>query len=227
MKFGRRVACATAHKNLGCDNRKTYLLHRIERGVLEQTRQGLADVDGFMEAASAQHAEWQKLHKAARVETGKMVKRVSQIDAATARFVQMLEDGSMDIDILRERLKSLQAERVILTDRVRLAEAQERVVFFEPNAVAELRGCTDKLWQNGIGGKDIDPKLLERMRQEFRAAVDHVKVYPSMKKAGPIEIETALGISGSAVSDNGQSEKPDSTISQNGAVLSLGRFMAA
>jgi site-specific DNA recombinase len=179
-----RVVCAAASMRSACEHTKSYDLGRLQAAVLDSMRTRLADqraLELYVETFKAEYAEIQR--KAQR-DQGDVRRKLADVEAGIMRFVNALERGSMPEDIIIPRLEALEAERVVLRERQKLAHEHATAIELHPLALERYRRDLQRLHDQLAEGS-----LSAEERSAFRNVVDHIVVKPTRKRM-PYEIDT-------------------------------------
>jgi site-specific DNA recombinase len=180
---GPRVACAAAHQHgpSVCGHSKTYDLDVLQRAVLDGMRRGLTDPAAIVEAARAYQAEYAKGQEKSRTDGAATRKRLDRVQAQIDRLIIAIRDGDLPVKGLMAQAKPLEAERIGLTEQLRLIEAQGNVSL-HPAAVdaygANIQKLHEELAQGLARGGDITPDA----RAAFRNVMDTIVVHPTGKR---------------------------------------------
>jgi len=241
-----RVACAAAHQHGTCANTKTYDLDVLQAEILACMRAQLTDPKRIQKAVRAFHDEWSSRKRKVSGNLTTMKNRLSDIEAATMRFVNALEKGTMPTAVIEERLSNLETERVGLVERMRSVEAQagNNVIDLHPQALKVYCEAIDKLHLAFAANEDC-----AQNRAAFRNIIDSIVVHPTAKRM-PYEfttyhrVEALMGMElfpkkrttqevlkdqGFVCTDIGNPENPGLPISQQqrGRIIAFGRWRAA
>ena len=243
-----RIACAAAHQHGTCANTKTYDLDVLQTEILACMREQLTDPKRIQLAVRKFHDEWslQKRKMGGNITT--MKKRLADIEAATIRFVNALEKGTMPTEMIEQRLSNLETERVGLSERMRVAAAQNggNVIELHPQALQAYCEAIDRLHLSFVNNDEDHA----RNRAAFRNIIDNIIVHPTAKRA-PYEfttyhrVEALMGMElfpkkrttqevltdqGVVCSAFGNPENPGLPLSQQrnrGRIIAFGRWKAA
>jgi len=241
-----RVACAAAHQHRTCTNTKTYDLDVLQAEILACMRVQLTDPKRIQLAVRKFHDEWSLQKRKISGDATSDKKRLADIEAATIRFVNALEKGTMPTELIEARLSNLETERVGLVERMRTRDAQNsnNVIALHPQALKAYCDAVDRLHLAFTNNEDH-----AQNRAAFRNIVDNVIVHPTAKRA-PYEfttyhrVEAIMGMElfpkkrttkevlqdqGFGCTDNGNPENPGLPISQQqrGRIIAFGRWRAA
>jgi site-specific DNA recombinase len=171
-----RVVCAAAHQHGTCDHRKSYDLGDLEKLVLDGFRDHLLDPGPITEAVKAYHEQYrdnEKKHSGEKIAAEKQLNKLTlQID----RIVAAISDGDEALPGLLSALKTKEAERVGLQERIRLLGANN-VVSLHPNVVEAYKANVGKLHKALTAGK-----AGLQARSSFRNLVDSIVVHPTGKR---------------------------------------------
>src|SRR5262245_1056617 len=128
-----RVVCSAAGKSAQlCTHRRSYEIGRIEKETIEYVRDIFSDPKRVQEFLTEFERRLAAKQRQARDEMGVVKKRRTEIEASIRRLMYALESGGMPEDILYPRLRELEAERVALEDRRRIADANVAKVVWHP-----------------------------------------------------------------------------------------------
>ena len=175
---GTRVACAGAKDRATCEHTKTYNLETLERGILECMRARLAEPELLKEALKAFHLEWSKQRKHCLTEHATLKRRLGDIEASTVRFVSALERGTMPEELIITRLQSLETERAGVAERMRLLDADTKVVDLPPTAMTAYCASMDRL-HAALEANRHDAEAV----QAFRTLIDSIVVHKTEDRA--------------------------------------------
>jgi site-specific DNA recombinase len=238
----RRIVCSAADKNrLICQHGRSYDLKTIEHEAISFVRNCFANPKWLRHFVETFEAEYAAEQKRAQRETGNIEKRLLEIEGSIRRFVHALEINSMPEQTIIARLQELEAERVSLNDRRRLADEEIAKVSLHPAAIkrwhTDLCFLADKLEEGDFPDSRIHlGRLLEgvivhptkkkapyQIEPRLRAgALSAMELFPPERTLSEIAGEQGV----SAFSDSGNREVAELPISKNGnadkAVISLG-----
>src|SRR4051794_4337829 len=135
-------------------HRRSYYLRDIERQTVPHVAKVFASPDTVKQMAE-EFERWAGANqRAANNELPKIVKRLEEIEAGTLQLVTGLERGSLPEGIIAERLQALEAERVALAEKRRIAESKVVKLAILPSALrkwhADLQFLAAKL-HDGAG----------------------------------------------------------------------------
>lgn len=241
----RRISCSAAAKSTQlCQHGRSYDLHTIEQHTITCVREVFCDPERVRQFLTAFEKEFAAEQKRAKGETAAVEKRRNEVEAGIRRYMHVLEEGDVSVDMILPRLRELEAERVALERRRQIAETKIEKLAIHPAAI--------KRWHTDLAylaerGDDAPPEL----RMALRTLIDHIKVHPTKKKA-PYQIEPVLRLTaiiaagktsfpavrspaeigrrqGVVVNfDNGHPDTSEWPLSKNReAIVSLGIFEAA
>ena len=178
----RRIVCSVADKNrTACEHGRSYDLKTVERLALEFVRDRFNDPKEMQRFVDQFQAEYSAEQKRVRRESGQLDKRLAEIEGSIGRFVRALEAGTMPEATIQRRLQELEAERVVLDERRKLAGATVDKVTLHPTTI--------KWWQTML--VDIAKQLAEGdadAAPALRALIVKVVVKPTAKKR-PYSVE--------------------------------------
>src|SRR4029077_17420481 len=154
--------------------------------VLDCMRDQLTDPARIQKAVRAYHDEWATQKRKVTGNANTIKKRLADIEAATVRFVNALEKGSMPTTVIEERLSSLETERVGLAERLRVVEAQnaDNVLELHPQTLKTYCEAIDRLHLSFANDADHAAN-----RSAFRNIIDRIIVHQTVKRA-PYEFTT-------------------------------------
>jgi hypothetical protein len=212
----RRVQCANAARQRGCDHKRSYGLRDIEREAVQHVANVFADPDTVKQMAEEFEKRAGANQRAANNELPKIVKRLEEIEAGTLRLVTALERGSMPEGIIAERLQALEAERVALAEKRRIAESKVVKLAILPSALrkwhADLQFLSAKL-QEGEAPVEV--------RAALRNLLDSILIHP-VPKLQPLKIEPLVHRAALAgVPLFPQQRRPEEIAGQFGQVFQL------
>lgn len=167
----RRVACAAAHQNGSCKNRRSYDVNRLRDGVLARGREYLSDPEFIRETLRAFQDQFSKETKAAGAETAAARRQLTNVSVKIDRIIDAIENGDEAPKVLTKRLDALEIERTSLQARLRLLEAQTKVVELRPRALNAFIGKMVKLFDTLLVAGDEDPETRALFRNVFRQIV--------------------------------------------------------
>jgi hypothetical protein len=175
MTRGVPYAACTAAEKLGtCDHDRTYDLDRLQIAVLDGMRKRLTDPKALTEAAREYHAEWARREKQNRVEAESVRRRLARVEVSMDRIVMAISDPSgAPVAALTEKLKQLETERVGLSERLRLVEAETNVVTLHPNVLETYELTVERMHE----ALSQDASNAEN-RTAFRNLIDSIAIHP-------------------------------------------------
>lgn len=175
---GRRVACAAAHQNGTCKNRRSYDVNRLRDGVVAQGREYLSDPEFIRETLRAFQDQFSKEMKTASAETAVVRRQLTNASVKIDRIIDAIENGDEAPKVLTKRLDELEIERTNLQGRLRLLDAQTKVVELRPQALDGFIGRMTKLFDTLLMAGDEDPET----RALFRNVIRYVEVLPTAQR---------------------------------------------
>src|SRR4051812_38832335 len=137
-------------------HRRSYYLRDIERETVPHVAKVFASPDTVKQMAEEFERRAGANQRAANNELPKIVKRLEEIEAGTLQLVTGLERGSLPEGIIAERLQALEAERVALAEKRRIAESKVVKLAILPSALrkwhADLQFLAAKLHDGASRG---------------------------------------------------------------------------
>jgi DNA invertase Pin-like site-specific DNA recombinase len=180
---GGRIVCAAADKNRAvCQHGRSYDAGQITRLAVRFLRDRFSDPKEMQRFVDLFQQEYAAERKQILREDGQIEKRLAQIEGSIGRFVRALEIGSMPETTIHSKLQELEAEKVVLDQRRKLADKEIETVTLHPTTI--------KWWRDHL--IEIATKLAEgdpEASPALRALVAKVVVQPTAKKR-PYKIET-------------------------------------
>jgi site-specific DNA recombinase len=219
-----RVRCSRAVESGTCSNRRTYVLERIERGVVEGLRPQVEDPELMAAYVEAYREERMRLSAAARRDRGKLERRLARAEAAIGRQIDLYSrDETMTFEQYKARKDPLEAERQLLLKQLAHVPP-EPVIELHPQAVQSYRETMADLAER-FG--DLDPLADRETIGKFRSLIDHVVVRDT--PTGGVEVEvigSLTGLLGEPAGDWGGAMVAEARFNRSPHTILLGRFAA-
>lgn len=239
----RRVACAAAHQTSTCKHMRSYDLNQLREGILARGREYLSDPEYIRETLRAFHSQFAKESKAASVEAVAARRQLTNVSARIDRILDAIENGTEAPKLLTKRLDDLEVERTALQGRLRLLEAQTKVVELHPRTLDGFVGKMTKLFDTLLVSGDKNSEAMALFRNVFR----HIEVLPTEKRMPYmfrpyLRVGAIMGVEmqpkrrtakemmaeqGVTYSVSGKSGTPDLPPSEYDDIACLGTWMAA
>ncbi|MDA9463226.1 hypothetical protein XH87_01125 [Bradyrhizobium sp. CCBAU 53415] len=189
-----RVACAVADQTGECSHRKTYTLSVLATTLLDGLKTHLTDPAVLISITRGFHDEMAQSRKAVRVDRDATQRQLNRVNVQLDRYVTAIGETDQPVTILMERIKKLEQERVGLTEKLRLIDAENagNVVELHPKAISQFAANIETL-HAALTTID-DPETAEPFRVAFRNLFETVKVHPTEPRE-PYELTPFLRIS--------------------------------
>jgi chromosome segregation ATPase len=156
-------------------------MDELKKLVLTGFRAGLVDPKAIAETARQYHAEYAEQGKKNSSEKQDVEKRRNRLTVQIDRLVRAVAESDQPLEELLPLLKSKEAERVGLEERLRLLNATN-VIELHPHVIAEYKKNVERLHEE-LSINTVDPET----RTAFRNLLDSVVVHPTGKRQ-PYEI---------------------------------------
>jgi site-specific DNA recombinase len=176
---GRRfAACAAARTKSACEHRKAYDVDLLKRIVIDNFRERLIDPRLHIEAMRTYHAEYAALGKKNSTDKIAAEKQIGRLTVQITRLVDAIADGVGDPKELVASMRAKEAERVALTERVRLLKA-DNFITLHPHVVDAYAKNIETL-HAALSADIVDPEVVHA----FRNLMDCIVVVPTAYRAG-------------------------------------------
>jgi site-specific DNA recombinase len=159
----------------------------LEETVLAGVKAHLTSPEALKEFTKGYHARWAERQREMRSDRDSTQRALNRANVAIERVVTAITDSDKPVKALTEQLKKLEAERVSLTEKLRLidADGQTNVVSLHPVTMEKFAASIDGLHK----------LLIERrgaveaagVRSAFRNIFETIVVHPTGKRM-PYEI---------------------------------------
>lgn len=127
-----RVVCSYGHRRINCMHHRSYCLKTLEADVLDGVKHKLSYPRALLELTREYHARWAERQKQTKASRGDRV--TIQIDRYAAAI-----GASDQMQVLVDKLKQLEIDRVSLTERLKLIDREHNVVTLHPKAIDEFQ----------------------------------------------------------------------------------------
>jgi site-specific DNA recombinase len=176
---GRRFAsCAAARTKNTCAHRKAYDVDLLKRIVIDNFRDKLIDPKLHIEAMRAYHAEYAALEKKNSFDRVAAEKKINRLSVQIGRIVDAIENSDLPVKDLVASLQAKETERVALTERVRLLQA-DNIVTLHPHVVDAYAKNIETLHE-ALSKDIVGPEVIHA----FRNLMDCIVVQPTGYRAG-------------------------------------------
>jgi len=129
-----RMVCSFANRRENCDHRKSYCLKTLQSTILDGVKDKLTDRKALLELTRAYHERWAERQKFIRTDHEKAKTQLNRVVVQIDRIVAAISESDDPVKVLMEKLKALETERVSLSEKVRLIEAEGNVITLHPAA---------------------------------------------------------------------------------------------
>jgi site-specific DNA recombinase len=146
----------------------------IESTVINGFKQNLVDAESIKEMTKAYHARRKENDQKSGVERDEVAKKLAKLTLNIDRLVEAVTESDEPVPSLVAKLKEKEAERVGLTERLRLLNA-ENVIALHPFAIETYKNSVDILHRSLLKGRNYG----EAEKQAFRNLIDRVVVHPT------------------------------------------------
>lgn len=167
-----RIRCSRAVESGTCGNRRTYVLQKIERAVIDHVAAQLAQPDLIKAYVSAYREE--RMRDAAEAQRGRtsLERRHRQLEGQIGRMLDLYAKGTLSEELFTARAMPLQDEWRSLGEQLAHLPVAP-VIELHPQAVTQYEELVDDL-ATRMATLDVaaDRSAIDR----FRALIDHVKV---------------------------------------------------
>lgn len=171
------AACATADAHDLCPHKRTYDLDRLQKAILDGMREHLTDPEAIVRAARGFHLEWAERSKKNRGDAASLRKALNRVQIKMDRLVHALTDSDTPVEQITPQFKPLEMERVSLTERLRLIEAETNVVDLHPGVIDAYVANVEKLHKS-LAESPTAPEN----RAAFRNLISHIVIHPTGKR---------------------------------------------
>ena len=169
-----RMQCSASHYRQACEHTKSYDMSVIEATVVNGFKQNLVDAESIKEMTKAYHARRKENDQKNSGERTDTEKKLAKLTLNIDRIVSAISDTDEPVKALVDKLKKLEAERVGLTERLRLLNA-ENVIALHPSSIETYKNSVDILHRALLKGRNYG----EAEKQAFRNLIDRVVVHPT------------------------------------------------
>jgi len=146
----------------------------IESTVVNGFKQNLVDAESIKEMTKAYHARRKENDQKNSGERTDTEKKLAKLTLNIDRLVEAVAESDEPVPSLMAKLKEKEAERVGLTERLRLLNA-ENVIALHPSAIETYKNSVDILHRSLLKGRNYG----EAEKQAFRNLIDRVVVHPT------------------------------------------------
>jgi site-specific DNA recombinase len=193
MTFGQtnpdgspRVVCSYGNRSRSiCTHNRSYSLKQLEATVLDGIKAKLTNRQALLELTRSYHARWAERQKAARVDRDETEKQINRVTIKIDRIVTAISDSDDPVKGLMEKLKQLEAERVSLTEKLRLIDRESNVVDLHPKTIDQFAISMEDMHKALTSVSDA--KQLAPFRAAFRNVFERIVVHPTARKR-PYEV---------------------------------------
>jgi site-specific DNA recombinase len=169
-----RVVCSYGHRRINCMHHRSYCLKTLEADVLDGVKHKLSYPRALLELTREYHARWAERQKQTKASRGDRV--TIQID----RYVAAI-GASDQMQVLVDKLKQLEIDRVSLTERLKLIDREDNVVTLHPKAIDEFSKTMQEVHEALTSG-DLDATQRAHFRAVFRNVFERFVVHPTGKR---------------------------------------------
>jgi DNA invertase Pin-like site-specific DNA recombinase len=177
VRGAQRIACAASHARGTCTHGKSYDLAKLTTGILDGMRKHLTDPEALAALAEAHGEQWAEREKERHSTRRGLQKQLNRVKMQIDRIITIVTETEEPLDGLGAKLKALEVERVGLAERLRLAEAESKVVALHPKAIAAYRANVEKLHAA------LTTAITHEAIVAFRNLIDCVVVHPTPNRA--------------------------------------------
>jgi DNA invertase Pin-like site-specific DNA recombinase len=178
LSLGKRYAmCSDAFQKGLCSHRRSYVMDKIRDRVFAGLKDELTDPALFADVARAHAAEYAAEQKKNAVALRDAERQRSKVVAGIDRLVSAIEGSDEPVSQLMEKLKTREAERVALTERIRLLSA-DNVVTLHPNVVDDYLATITQLHK----ALSDNPNAAKN-HMALRNVIDCIVVHPTPYRA--------------------------------------------
>jgi site-specific DNA recombinase len=193
MTFGQtdpdgspRVVCSHGNRSrMICTHNRSYSLKQLERTVLDGIKAKLTNRQALLELTRSYHARWAERQKTARKDRDETEKQLRRVTIKIDRTVTAISDSDDPVKGLVEKLKHLEAERVSLTEKLRLIDRESSVVDLHPNTIDQFAISMDDMHKALTSVSDVEQ--LAPFRAAFRNVFERIVVHPTARRK-PYEV---------------------------------------
>jgi len=175
-----RMVCSFANRRENCDHRKSYCLKTLQSTILDGVKDKLTDRKALLELTRAYHERWAERQKFIRTDHEKAKTQLNRVVVQIDRIVAAISESDDPVKVLMEKLKALETERVSLSEKVRLIEAEGNVITLHPAAIDKFADAMEEIHTALTG--DLDIQQLAPFRAAFRNVFERIVVHPTTKR---------------------------------------------
>jgi site-specific DNA recombinase len=176
-----RIGCAGYHERGDCTNNRTVALRHVEARVLGALRDQLSSPALLGEYVRTFRAEAERLAAERGTATPKRAARMSQLEAAIARAVDLLVEGKAPAALM-DKLRTMEAEKAAL--EAEAATAAPAVVLLRPDAASRFRAIVADL--EAYLTRLMPGEPADRLVERTRALIDHVVITAPAESKKPV-----------------------------------------
>jgi hypothetical protein len=175
-----RVLCSHAKLRANnCIHTRSYCLKQLESTVLAGIKDKLTNRKALLEFTRAYHDRWAARQKAARTQRDVTEKQLNRVTVQIDRAVTAITDSDEPVKGLVDKLKLLEIERVSLTEKLRLIDAEANVITLHPKAIDQFAESMEELHAGLTTISNVTD--LAPFRAAFRNVFERIAVHPTPK----------------------------------------------
>lgn len=168
-----RVQCAAAAQHGSCAHTRTYNLAALEKLVIECVREALTDpkhLARFEKGFRSQYAK--RIQPDNSAELKAIQRKLNQVTVQIDRVVNAIATMDTPLKQLTDKLDQLERERAGQAERLRLLEAEVKIIELHPNAFKAFRENLKQLLTM-LSGTTVPPEAHAAFRMLFDTIVVH------------------------------------------------------
>jgi site-specific DNA recombinase len=165
--------------------------NKIEAAVLDGLREVLKDPGYWKQYLNVYNEERRQLVSGAAKDRAKLERRAGEIKRETERLVDAIAEGTAPADVIRPKLRALEAERLSVEEQLAAANDKGKSVAIHPAAVRNyLTNIT--AMHEALGDETATERLelIAPLRRLVHSVVVHAQ--PGVKGAFDVEIRGRL-----------------------------------
>ncbi len=183
MDGSPRIVCTYAARRINCTHRKSYCLKTVADTVFDGIKHKLADRKTLIEMTRAYHGRYVERQKEIRTDRDAAQKELNRVTVQIDRIVTAISDSDAPVKMLVTKLNKLESERVSLTEKVRLIEAEGNVTALHPATIDTFSAAMEQM-HKGLTS-ELDDAEYAPFRAAFYNVFERILVHPTPKRTMP------------------------------------------
>ena len=177
-----RYGCATRKQKGTCDNGTTISRQEIEERVLTGLKERLLEPSLVAEFIKGIQEELEEQRRLRRAGEAQRARKLGEIERKISGLMRAIEDGLYEPS-MKQRLRTLQAERAILTEANEDTSSEELKILSHPNIGQLYRRKVEEL-ESVLTGPDATQAI-----DLIRSMIERVVLRPKVLGKGGLDLE--------------------------------------